>query len=720
MPQLSPVGLVGRLGGAGGGGEPAPAIGSMSINSLAGSNVLGGAVDVILDTGTAMVFGLPDLSSNQNLIEISKSTGALLGTTALFTTLNVDDHNTFRFVRFSDGSIVTAACGHSEGTMIKIRRSATGSLTDWDTEYTVNVGGAVTYVHLIKNPVNDHCYGYFRVANSSWGMIRSTNKGVSFSFLGNIVTVGGSDQLYLQADFIDDTRLGFTAGMNPDLGSPVIRFATVDVISGDMVSGGGVIGNIYSSGTLPTDADPDWSVVYTSPDTRAPGVADFDGANVAFVFHLTRTDTQFYEYLYAENTGASLFVEADWTVTAICDGGWGVGWNPPDSADPYYRPGGEAISKRPSKADGEVYIARQWFGTTKMTRWARFSGTFKPTAYFDKQTLGLSNTCFRPNPLPSDAAELNYFKGSYDGYNVWGSGGLRTILVNRAGETAPTWTGATSYSIAERRHLTIATAWDQPAVIHELTGPDAALFFADFDELHLHSQIFASPIDADADGVYEVTVVGKSLSGLTTSVDLEITVTELSNTSNPRNKYTRAATNAGGWAATGVEVVSTAVSDPFGGSLAARVRQLTNGSEITRRYQAVSMDSISANTRYLVRGKAKARGGNFLGLRFSDGTTLTGANFDLIKGELVAPASGSSGTFATPQYWGRENLGGGWWDFWYELMTGGTIGTPILLYSVKHNGGSNFAEVGSTANDIDVMDVSIAPGTWAPFVVRTV
>jgi|GEM_PF-6107219 len=706
---------MGRMMGAGGG--VAAQSGAFTLNTLAGSNVLGGPVDVILDTGTSMVFGLGDLSANQNLIEISKSTGALLSSTALFTTLNVDDHNTFRFVEFSDGSKVTAACGHAEGNTIKIRRSD-GPLDTWDSEYTVNVGGAVTYVHLIKNPVNDHCYGYFRVANSSWGMIRSTNKGVSFTFLGLIVTVGGSDQLYLQADFIDDTRLGVTAGMNPDLGSPVVRFATIDVISGDIVSGGGTVGNIYSSGTLPTDADPDWSVIYTSPDTRAPGVADFDGANVAMIFHLTRTDTQFYEYLYAENTGASLFVEADWTVTAICDAGWGVGWNPPDSAYPYYRPGGEAISKRPSKEDAEVYLARQWYGVTKMTRWARFSGVFKPTAYFDKQALGLSDTCFRPNPLPSDTVELNYFKGSYVGYDSWASGGLRTVLVNRAGSTAPAWTGPTSYSIAERRHLTIAAAWDQPAVVHELTGPDADLFFADFDAIHLHSQIFASPIDDDADGVYEVTVVGMSLSGLTTSVDLEITVTELSNTANPRNKYTRAVTNAGGWTATGAEAVSTGVSDPFGGSLAARVRQLSNASEVTRRFQASGMDSISSSTRYTVRGKAKARGANFFGLRFSDGTTLTGANFDLVKGELVAPANGSSGTFATPEYWGREDLGGGWWDFWFELVTG-TVGTPVFLYCIKHNGGSNFAEAGSTANDIDVMDVSITPGTWAPFVVRT-
>jgi hypothetical protein len=722
MPQLVHVGkLMGPPRG-----DSAPAAGSLSVVALAGSNIIGGAVDVLLDTGTSIVFGAPDLSNNQNLLEISKTTGQVVYTTPLFTRLNIDDHNITRFVECTNGTIVTAAAGHAEASTIGVRRSTTGALNAFAAEYTFATGGVSTYPHLIRQASTDHIFAYWRVGSpgNAWQIGRSINQGASFTNLGTFIT--NSSQSYLQADWLDADRLLFTAVANPDIGTTTIKVATVNCTTGDIVCGTGTLGSIYNAGTINTDFN-DWTSLYTSPDSRTPGVSDVDGSTPAILFHLTRDDTQFYQVLVMEFTGADIFEPTDWTVTSVCDQGGGCGHIPADSAEPYYRPGGEAFAKRPGRGDLEICLGRLQYGTWSLEAWSRIAGTFRPTHLYRRAELDLSTACFRPNPIPSDAVPVNYYEGLYTTYNLWATGGMKTVLINSVGASAPTWVGAADFSIAERRHWTITMPWNQSATTWVSGGADAALFVADGDQLHLHSQVFASPIDDDADNVYEVEVTGMSLSGMTATQAVTVTITEQTLANSPLNKYTRAVSNAGGWALTGITATanSASVLDPFGTNLSARLTHITNASYTTRRSQTVTAPTLQANTRYTLQGKFRVSNSgtqscNFAGLRCNDGNINFGASFDCLRGELSNPENGTSGTFGPIEYWGREQLANNFWAFWFEFITGDTIGTPSVVISVKHNGGSRFAEKGDSANYIYAMDVMLSEGTWSPFQVRTV
>jgi hypothetical protein len=686
---------------------------------------VGGAFSLVSSVSNGAWTGYPQSVSNgqssficavgntglQSIYQVDNTSGALVNSLQLSAQFSgtEDDHQNPAVIITPTGALLTAYCGHQVGTSMFFRRSAAGTIAGFGAEYSVSISQP-TYPQLFVNAATGSIYLICRTGGNFWAIMVSTDDGLTWTVLGSFVS--DSQQLYCTGYWSAPNVLRLFSNYNQTDQNSIIYIAELNVVTGALVSGSGTLCNMLTNTPAFPSTLSNWSTLVTPGTNLAAAIQSVDmNANLAFA--VITDDQQYEQYWYAYYNGGGQFNSANWSLTKIVDGQYGVG----DTAGPpaYRWSGRHTMSYESGLVNPRVYISRQVRGTFVMERWDAVNpqGTaWQCTMNFASLPLGLSNAIQRPQGIFGASKNLPFYfmNGTYHEFTSF-STTLNWPIITSQGNSAPALTCPTSYTTPEQIAFSISLSASQPVGWQIVGGPDAALFVCSGNQLYLQAKQFLAPIDANGDNVYQVTLQATSLSGKTSTFNFSVTITQAASAPANLLKFSQVFNNAA-WTASNVTLTqnTTDLLDPLGTNLACKVAQANTGNLAFRVQQTLS---LTAGQTYTLSCYFNTGTVQYCALNGFDGVTSFGGTFDIGRSNLVAPVNGL-GTIVAH---GIQAVANGWSRIWVTFIAGNTSASSLAQIIAKGIAGSSQSEIGVTTNTIYIFGAMLntgALGTYAP------
>lgn len=318
------------------------------------------------------------------------------------------------------GVLFTAYANHPSGdTRVYFRRSTTTSPDDYAVESSITAGAGnfVNYVTIYVHASTGNIYMLTQIFTGSHpgdtiGVFKSTDDGVSFTYLGILVDSTATNALfYWGAAWSGANVLRVFPTLNYGDVHSYIQCIEWDVVTNIITSGSGIIGTLGVSAALQSNCSVIWNVAGVSTDR--PLI--YAGGN-GILTQLIDDTTGNRSYAYGGFTGASAFASADWTKTTIVSA---APTSPnPNLPHPQFD-GMGIVSGKPQaifnrSPDGltwliQTYLAGDANGTTWSLGKTLASGGNFTTDVFNSPT----------SPVPSTGALGFYIRGPFTDYQTW-------------------------------------------------------------------------------------------------------------------------------------------------------------------------------------------------------------------------------------------------------------------------------------------------------------
>lgn len=356
--------------------------------------------------------------------------GALVAYRTLGTTpTGIDDHNrpSIRLNKAGTG-FSFAYNDHTADNLFRYRSTTTPDLKNYaatgGSVDTSTLGPPNSYSQqFVHDPTGD-IYAICRQGALKYTYMRSTDNGATFTLANTRVAFNHTDQFYYQARWIDADTLLMYFSENPSAAQGQIRVLTWNVVTGDVRSGSGLLGNVLSGAVdagvpiggatiLRSEATADWSAGVFFPTQF--GIAMIWGRATN-----PSGTALFGESYHARHTGGSYFDPNNYVVTKIADVGLGAG-----SQQRFT--GGNAPSQLSTLTKPRVFIAQHIGNTWQINQWdaADANGTsWSKTATLRTVSDAGYNVAFRPISPENCSPRMEVFwaEGYYEDY--FGAGKL--------------------------------------------------------------------------------------------------------------------------------------------------------------------------------------------------------------------------------------------------------------------------------------------------------
>jgi len=225
----------------------------------------------------------------------------------------IDDHNAPSIFTLSDGRVITFYTRHNEDQFLRYRISESVRDIDFGDEQRVNMYGLTSYAQGFVERDTGRLFVLTRVSSQTWHILSAPEENITDTIDWEInqefVNFGEGNQGYLKIRYAPDRdicRVAFsghpTNGNMHDILYCYFR-TSGSGISGDVVSGGSTIKNIFDTDWTPLELA-NLQMVYNSNNTgkRARLFDIGDSLEICFVEFTTLTDGQ-YKYATWNGTG---------------------------------------------------------------------------------------------------------------------------------------------------------------------------------------------------------------------------------------------------------------------------------------------------------------------------------------------------------------------------------------------------------------------------------
>lgn len=273
-------------------------------------------------TGNYTYQGCLDAAGNQTMLVVETATKQFTGWGFVSSTIaKANQHCLPCSIITPGGKLFTAYANHPGGdTRVYFRRSTTTSPDDYAAESNVSagVGNNVNYVSIHVHASTGNIFLLTQVFTGSHtgdciGVFKSTDDGVSFTYLGLLVDSTALDKLfYWGAAWSGTDVLRVFPTLNYGDVHAYIQCIELNVVTGDIQSGTGSIGTLGSSPALQANCSVIWNVAGISTDRP---VIYAGGAGILTQMIDDTTGDRY--YWYGALPSGSTFTAANWIKTQI-------------------------------------------------------------------------------------------------------------------------------------------------------------------------------------------------------------------------------------------------------------------------------------------------------------------------------------------------------------------------------------------------------------------